>query len=35
MSFESLALENYGIELVDTEEDENDSDEDPTYGEKW
>lgn len=32
MSFESLSLENYGIGLMKSDED---SDEDPCYGEKW
>lgn len=35
MSFESLSLDEYGIELVNDNESDNDSDEDPTYGEKW
>lgn len=35
MSFESLTLENYGIQLDSMDESADDSDEDPTYGEKW
>jgi hypothetical protein len=35
MSFESLSLDNYGLELINNTTSDEDSDEDPTYAEKW